>query len=444
MSVRIPQLGSTFAQMLVLIGGLLVVNQLITYQMVRSYIIKPKYEQLMQQVANQVKIVFLDEPRMDRLPLVIADELRWRFHEATGIRAMTQAVALAEGVDEAIHYPELSERMSAELGGEAEVRLESQDGYFVWVRPPQAPSLWLKIPLLGLDDRSISPLPLYLILIGSLTVIAGWLFVRNLNRPLTDLRNAALAVAHGQKPQTVLEQGPCDVVEVVQAFNKMALAVRQLEEDRALMMAGISHDLRTPLTRIRLAAEMLPDSSEEWREGIVADIDDMNAIIDQFIDYVRQERQNLEQRVDLNALVRDVAVSLVAASPPQLHLGEIAPLTGNSVALKRMITNLMENAVRHGGGQLQVESYQQQDKLVLRIMDNGPGIPPNLIEQLFEPFARGDSARGSSGSGLGLAIVRRIVARHGGVVSISNRPQGGLCAEVWLPVAGAAPVGQQG
>lgn len=430
--MRIPQI-STFAQMLVLIGGLLVVNQLITYQMVKTYVIKPQYEQLMQQVANQVKIVFLDEPRIDRIPLVIADELRWRFHEATGIRAMTQAVARVEGVEEAIHYPELSKRMSAELGGEAEVRLESHDGYFVWVRPPQSPHLWLKIPLLGFDDSSISPLPLYLILICSLTVFAGWIFVRNLNRPLTDLRNAALAVAHGQKPQTVLEQGPCDVVEVVQAFNKMALAVRQLEDDRALMMAGISHDLRTPLTRIRLAAEMLPDSSAEWREGIVTDTDDMNAIIDQFIDYVRQERQNLEHQVDLNVLALEVTDSLLPSAQPQLLLGDISMVTGNRVALKRMITNLVENAIRYGGGQLQIESYQQQDNVVLRVLDNGPGIPPQLIDTLCEPFARGDSARGSSGSGLGLAIVQRIVAHHGGVLSISNRPQGGLCVEVRLP-----------
>ena len=169
-----------------------------------------------------------------------------------------------------------------------------------------------------------------------------------------------------------------------------------------------------------------------------------NAIIDQFIDYVRQERQPTASAVDLNALVQEVADELLVEQAPQLQLGESALVSGNSVALKRMVTNLMENAARHGGGVIEVETYQQQDKLVLRIMDNGPGIPPALIEQLFEPFARGDSARGSSGSGLGLTIVRRIVARHGGVVSISNRPQGGLCAEVWLPVAGAAPVGQQG
>lgn len=432
---------STFAQTVVMIGTLLLVNQLVTYLTVAFYIIKPNYEQLMQQVANQVKIVFLDAPNMGRMPLVISDELRWRFHDATGIRAMSLPVARAEGVDDAVYYAFLSQRMSEELGGEAEVRLEGQDGYFVWVRPPQAPDLWLKIPLRGLDDRSFSPLPIYLVMIGGLSVLGGWLFVRNLNRPLKDLRNAALEVAGGQRPQPVVEQGPCDVVEVVQAFNKMALAVRQLEEDRALMMAGISHDLRTPLTRIRLAAEMLPDSSDEWRDGIVHDIDDMNAIIDQFIDYVRHETQSAGKPVDLNAVVQEVADELLVDEAPQLNLGESALVGGNAVSLKRMVTNLMENARRYGGGQIAVETYQQQDKVVLRVLDNGPGIPCAMIEKLFEPFARGDQARGSSGSGLGLAIVRRIVARHGGRVDLSNRPEGGLCAEVWLPARGAGQPG---
>ena len=429
---------STFARTVVTIGALLLVNQLVTYLLVAFYIIKPNYEQLMQQVANQVKIVFIGSPNPGRMPMFVSDELRWRFHEATGIRAMSLSVARAEGVEEAVYYAFLSRLMSEELGGEAEVRLEQQDGYFVWVRPPQAPELWLKIPLRGLDDSSISPLPIYLVMIGGLSVLGGWLFVRNLNRPLRDLRNAALAVAGGQLPQQVAERGPCDVIKVVQAFNRMALAVRQLEEDRALMMAGISHDLRTPLTRIRLAAEMLPDSSDEWRDGIVHDIDDMNAIIDQFIDYVRQERQPAASAVDLNALVQEVADELLVEQSPQLQLGESALVSGNSVALKRMVTNLMENAARHGGGVIEVETYQQQDKVVLRILDRGPGIPPEQIEQLFEPFARGDRARGSSGSGLGLAIVRRIIARHGGRVDVSNRSGGGLIAEVWLPAREAS------
>ncbi len=241
---------SAFGQTVLLIGVLLLINQVVSYISIAMYILQPNSQQINQLLAKQVRVVFIDvEDSMLRPAMAEA------FQRETGIGVHREKVALKLGLKDAVYYEFRSQEMSDLLGGPAEVRISQGDEYLFWIRPPQAPNWWVKIPLSGLEEENFSPLVLVLVILGVLSVAGGWLFVRQLNRPLKSLQYAAEQVGRGDFPEPLKEQGTTEIVSVTQAFNHMSKGIMQLEDDRNLLMAGISHDLRTPLTRIRLTKE---------------------------------------------------------------------------------------------------------------------------------------------------------------------------------------------
>lgn len=227
--------------------------------------------------------------------------------------------------------------------------------------------------------------------------------------------------------------------EVTRAFNRMNQGIKQLEDERTLMTAGISHDLRTPLTRIRLASEMLPEESEWVRDGINEDIEDMNAIIDQFIEYARFDRTGEWENANLNTLIGDMVRvhERYESHHITLKLTSLPDTPVRTVAIKRVLDNLIENAFRYGGDKISISTFfdRTKQRVYCRIRDFGPGIPDNELDNAFMPFKQGDKARGSLGSGLGLAITRKIINMHFGNITLRNHPEGGLVAEFWLPGA---------
>jgi two-component system osmolarity sensor histidine kinase EnvZ len=289
---------------------------------------------------------------------------------------------------------------------------------------------------LGLEEENFSPLVVVLIILGVLSVAGGWLFVRQLNRPLKSLQGAAEDVGRGESPEPLLERGTTEIVAVTQAFNHMSKGIMQLEEDRNLLMAGISHDLRTPLTRIRLATEMMSQQDEFLKEGIESDIDDMNNIIDQFIDYIRHDSKDIAELGDLNSLLQEV---LQTETPTGRNIDytsvQIPEIPLRYVAMKRVAANLIQNALRYSEGSISVNAGMDNKVAFFTVSDGGPGIPEADMERLFQPFTQGDKARGGEGSGLGLAIIKRIVDSHGGRVILANRSEGGLQAKVILPLS---------
>jgi two-component system osmolarity sensor histidine kinase EnvZ len=345
---------------------------------------------------------------------------------------------MQQGLAQATHYPYFSAEMSRELGGPADVRIEQQQSFVFWVQPPQAPTFWVKIPLQGLNETDFKPLQIYILLIGFLSVAGGWWFARQLNRPLQSLQHAALKVGRGDIPEPLHELGSSEIIAVTRAFNHMASGIKQLEKDRALLMAGVSHDLRTPLTRIRLASEMMSEDDSWIRDGIASDIDDMNAIIDQFIDYIRHHKEEVLVQADLNALAAEQVGAerlqqrhIITNFEPQLPLVPI-----RRIAIKRVFTNLLENAFKYSDGAIEVSTGvdKKQRRVFLQVRDYGPGIPEAQMAQMLEPFTQGDTARGSAGSGLGLAIIKKIVDMHHGEITLQNHADGGLIATVWLPL----------
>ncbi|QYJ75263.1 two-component system sensor histidine kinase EnvZ [Shewanella sp. FJAT-52076] len=425
---------SAFSQTVMLIGCLLLINQLFSYVSVALYVIKPSYQQINQLIARQINFLFTEEAVIGREYLSLVDALNAKVGDGS-MHVFNQKQAKEAGIDNATYYGLLSNQMSEYLGGNAEVRITQGETVQIWIRPPQAPSVWIRVPLSSFNELEMSLLTLYLMVIGALSVAGGWLFARRQSKPLKALQKAAINVSRGEYPEAIPPAGSSEIVEVTHAFNQMAHSMRMLEQDRALMMAGISHDLRTPLTRIRLASEMMVDEDAYLRDGIIADIDDMNAIINQFIAYIRQDQEAVWEKADINQLVSEYAQAESKRDGViELALGPCQTIPVQVIAIKRVLGNLVENAFRYGRGWIRISTRMEKSALVLTVEDNGPGIPVDQIPKLFQPFTQGDMARGSLGSGLGLAIIKRIVDRHQGKVKLSNRVEGGLKAEVFLPL----------
>ncbi|KZN31861.1 histidine kinase [Pseudoalteromonas luteoviolacea S2607] len=424
---------SAFGQTVFFVAALLLINQIVSYITVTLYVFKPTFEQVNLMLAKQVKTVFIDWEE----GVEVDSELSKKFFEITGIDVMSQKEAYRNGLGQAREYNLLSRSMSEQLNGSARVRISQGDPVVYWVEAPQAPGYWVRVPLSGFSETKLEFLVFYLSSIGFLSVLGGWLFARHLNRPLRALQTAASRVGAGDFSMRLVEQGSTEVIEVTRAFNQMSKGIAALESDRRLIMAGVSHDLRTPLTRIRLATEMMSDEEDYLKEGIIDDIEDMNAIIDQFIEYLRHHSSGEMNLDDVNALVEEV----VHAEQQHKRVinftmaPNLPPILMNTVALKRVITNMIENAIRYSSEDIEVVSLLDNKWVLIQVNDRGPGIPESELESVFEPFKQGDQARGSEGSGLGLAIIKRIVTTHGGQVTLSNRKGGGLCAEVRLPVA---------
>ncbi|XQW84771.1 two-component system sensor histidine kinase EnvZ [Thalassotalea piscium] len=423
---------SAFGQTILLISVLLFINQLVSLVAFAVYSFQPNSQLINELLAKQVRVVFIDvkDP-------VLSPAMAVAFQRETGIGVYTESRALQLGLEHANYYQNRSLEMSRLLGGEAEVRISQGDEYLFWIRPPQAPQYWVKIPLTSLEEASYAPLLFVLAVLGSLSVIGGWLFVRQLNRPLKALQKAAHSVGSGDFPEPLKERGTTEIVAVTQAFNHMSKGIKQLEDDRNLLMAGISHDLRTPLTRIRLASEMMSKDDEFLKEGIEGDINDMNTIIDQFIDYIRHDTQDKTELSDLNALVEEVIhTETIPDRSIRFIPGNLPDVPIKYVAIKRVLANLIQNSQRYSSGDIEISTGLEPDSQLffIAVADHGPGIDEAEIERLFQPFTQGDKARGTGGSGLGLAIIKRIIDTHGGRVFLKNRKEGGLVAKVLLPL----------
>ncbi|WP_281559270.1 two-component system sensor histidine kinase EnvZ [Thalassomonas sp. RHCl1] len=431
---------SAFGQTVLLIGILLLINQVVSWVSMAIFYIQPNSQQIHQLLAKQIRVVFIDVKHSELSPAMAE-----AFQHETGIGLYREKDALQLGLAQAVYYPYRSDEMSKLLGGPAEVRITQGDEYLFWIRPPQAPRLWVKIPLTGLEEANFLPLLFFLSLIGVLSVAGGWLFVRQLNRPLKSLQRAAEEVGRGDFPEPLKERGTTEISAVTQAFNHMSKGIKQLEDDRNLLMAGISHDLRTPLTRIRLATEMMSGEDDFFKEGIESDINDMNSIIDQFIDYIRHDTKDKAEPGDLNYLIEEVVHTETPADRViQFSAGDLPEIPLRYVAVKRVVANLIQNALRYTEGGIFIEtgiearvaaSGPAVKYAYFSVCDEGEGIPEAEIDRLFQPFTQGDKARGTEGSGLGLAIIKRIVDTHGGKVILSNREQGGLQAKVYLPLS---------
>ena len=262
----------------------------------------------------------------------------------------------------------------------------------------------------------------------------GWLIARAISRPLRELARAAMRARAGAPLAPVPVSGPREVAELARALRTMHTRLATHAEGRTAMLAAIAHDLGTPLSRLAFWVEQLPEPA---RGRAVADIDEMRAMIAAAIGFARDETQaHAETRIDLGSLIDSLVEDMAATGMAVMAMpGPRAIVRGDVTALRRMVANLIDNAIRYGEA-ARVAWMVAQGDVRITIDDDGPGIDPHQAERLFEPFTRGDPSRNrdTGGSGLGLASVRAIAQRHGGDATLGNREEGGARATVTLPL----------
>ncbi len=409
-----------------------------TYLVVLNFAILPSLQQFNKVLAYEVRMLMTDKLQLeDGTQLVVPPAFRREIYRELGISLYSNEAAEDAGLRWAQHYEFLSQQMAHQLGGPTEVRVEvNKSSPVVWLKTWLSPNIWVRVPLTEIHQGDFSPLFRYTLAIMLLAIGGAWLFIRIQNRPLVDLEHAALQVGRGIIPPPLREYGASEVRSVTRAFNHMAAGVKQLADDRTLLMAGVSHDLRTPLTRIRLATEMMGEQDGYLAESINKDIEECNAIIEQFIDYLRTGQEMPMELADLNAVLGEVIAAESGYEreiATALQAGEI-PVRMHPLSIKRALANMVVNAARYGNGWIKVSSGSEASRAWFQVEDDGPGIKPEQREHLFQPFVRGDSARSTSGTGLGLAIVQRIIDNHNGRLEIGSSERGGLLIRAWLPV----------
>jgi two-component system osmolarity sensor histidine kinase EnvZ len=271
-----------------------------------------------------------------------------------------------------------------------------------------------------------------------LSLLAAIAITRVVNQPLARLSRAARELGTGHVPAPLPEKGPAEIRMVNQSFNRMVADLGKLEQDRAVLLAGISHDLRTPLARLRLELE-INDLPEETRAAMAGDIEQMDSIVRQFLDYARREPQQPAEDVDLSALVHEALAHARLDATVETDIAAGIQVSGYRTELVRALDNLLTNASRYGRDAegklaLEVRLGTTPAGVALEVADRGTGIAPADVERLLRPFERGDSARsGGTGAGLGLAIVDRIARLHRARLELLPNEPSGLRARLVFP-----------
>ena len=320
----------------------------------------------------------------------------------------------------------------------------------VITRGARGPVLWLQLraadgttPWFGIHDIALLPRApgrlLWAALVAAL-LLAGvsWYFTRRLTRPLEQLRARMQSQRPGEPTRTAAPMAGAspELAAIESAYDELLQRFERHERERALLLAGVSHDLRSPLARIRMAAGLLPEepASAHWREAIVRNTQVADRLIESFLDHVRAGEISLDQEADLAALARAAAAAtshgadeLQVDAPPTLKLSRSHPLL-----VERLVANLLDNAFKHGKPPVQLLVREEGGSALIEVSDAGAGVPHAQREGLLQAFARGDAARGTPGTGLGLAIVARVVARMGGTLDFARR-EGRHVVSVRLP-----------
>lgn len=348
----------------------------------------------------------------------------------------------------------MATQMQQVLGHPTTVYFKFKPVPMLYVQDTAHPEFWLVEPVKFYAQYSPWTIFFFLIGIPFVTLLTILVLVRQLNRPLKRLQKVALDyITQGHATSLPTNEGSTEIRQVNLAFNRLFHNLSQTQKERNIMLAGISHDLRTPLTRMRLTAEMLPD--EFLKEGLVYDIEDMDAILEQFISFMKDGSDEAIRMTDLRAIINEIVVQF-APLPIKVAIDERMPMIPlRPLSIKRLIVNLVNNANRYGKPPIHINVYllglpstenlreneielpiltAQQKFLQICVSDEGEGVAEDQLERIMQPFERGETARTTQGSGLGLAIVSRIAHLHNGSVIARNQPEGGLEVIISIPI----------
>jgi two-component system osmolarity sensor histidine kinase EnvZ len=420
-----------FARSFLLIALLIVTAVLASFQIYRVYEREPRSRELAQQTVSTINLT--------RAALVNADPFRRRellieLNETEGLRIFpaTASEKLEALPDDAL-LNLVSERIRKVLGPDTRFAAsrDGEEGFWVSFFIDED-EFWAMLPAERFEPEfGLQWLGWGAALIA-LALAGAWLIASTLARPLAALTRAARRIGRAEPHQPLAEEGPRELRTVSAAFNRMAGSLEAMERERAMVLAGISHDLRTPLSRMRLSLEM-SGAEHAATEAIVSDIAQIDAVIGQFLDFARGADEE-KAATDLDAVLGEL-------DEHYLRLGKKVAFSGSPpvnvrfarMSVRRAIANLIDNALRYAGEPIEVRAFSKGSFAVIEVADRGPGIPASETERLKRPFTRLDDARGGKGgAGLGLAIVERVARAHGGRLDLLAREGGGLVARLTL------------
>ncbi|EKZ99260.1 sensor histidine kinase in two-component regulatory system up with Au [Cupriavidus sp. HMR-1] len=353
-------------------------------------------------------------------------------------------VADASTADEHASVPQagrarrLVEQFTRRLPPGTEVRLEDElSTPRLWIKLPKR-NRWIAMPILFVHnpppDNRLLP---GVVLVVGIAIIFALLIAWQIQRPVRDMAEAAEKLSRQQLVSPLRERGPHELRQLIVRFNRMVADLVRIDQERNTMLAGIAHDLKTPLARLRLRAEMLSDPKAA--AGVTRDVESMSAIVEQFLTFA-QSSEPTARPVPVDKRIGELAASLQEQDRKvvlELNAGDGFRMIATQ--LDRIIGNLVDNAYAYGQPPVCVATSRTQEGWKLIVEDEGPGIPDDAIERVTMPFVRLDPARGGNAhSGLGLAIVDRLVRQAGGRLSIANREEGGLRVEMVFPFAAMA------
>jgi two-component system osmolarity sensor histidine kinase EnvZ len=411
---------------------------------------------LAQICAVAIFIGFVQNPRIDNAASLEATQivlLRRLLSAMPETSRRTQILALDGIPDAAMDVPSIApqrlpnywlrrffSRLEAEMPPDTDMRWDGgRKPHRLWVRlkeslVPGEQYCWIALQTTPVENDFFMTTLICLLLTQAIfPALGAWLIHRRIDGPLKRLVSATTSIEHGVWPQAVPVAGPAELSAVTVAFNRMTAALAELETTRAEMLAGISHDIRTPLTKLRMAIAA-PESVDAPTASAERFIEDIDAIIQQFIDFARGQDNDIVAGCDLNAVVGELAADYAGLGQNfVLFLAPLPILALRPTGILRLIMNLMQNAVLHGGAPLSVRTALDDGVVLLAVEDRGPGVPEAVLGQLKQPFRRGASGDGKGGAGLGLAIADRIARQHGGTLELLLRPGGGLSAQLRLP-----------
>jgi two-component system osmolarity sensor histidine kinase EnvZ len=422
----------------VLLGALVIATSVGWFEIFRAYEIEPRARQISQ---NFVSIVNLTRTALIASQPERRLELLAELAAREGIQVYP--VEPGEHIVPPGNQPLMNlvrEMIRRELGADTRFASERDGRPGIWVSfHIDDDEYWLRVPRERVERQIALRWLGWAALATTLSLLAAYLLVSHLNRPLRALSLAAGAIGKGRNPDPVRETGPEEIRTLSRAFNQMSKDLARLDSDRALILAGVSHDLRTPLARLRLGLEM-SGADTQLKDGMTADLEEIDRIIGQFLDFARTDGGEPFLRGDLAAIAADVAESSRRHGKSiATDLSPVPALPLQRLAMHRVVLNLVDNALRYGENDVSLAVRAEKGAVILEVADRGPGVPESEVERLKQPFTRLEVARSDKGgAGLGLAIVERVVRAHGGVFELRPREGGGLIARVRLAATPSA------
>ena len=443
---RSASTASLFAQLIALIGLSLLAAQFVTYAVICS--LPPPVPDIyrMREVVqtfrgaappvgerHPLEIKYATKPPRELMDTPPTPVIRQALAREFGVSVDDVVIGAHRGLFADRRVFRIIRDRIAKQGGESaehflvapfEVGVRQPDGRWRVVRPE---------PGVGLSDWQLR-LALWFVLATLLMAPTAYMLARRVAAPVRLFAAAAERLGRDPRAPPLSIRGSREIDVAVRAFNEMQERLHRYVEDRTAMVGAIAHDLRTPLTRLRFRIENAP---EDVRAKMAADIDQMEAMVAATLTFVRDANRDATRTpLELSSLIESLCDEMAeTGSKTEVATGEKVVLDGDPVALRRLFTNLLENAVKFGGG-ARARIFRQDSSAVVEIEDDGPGIPPEDVERVFEPFYRREPSRSrqTGGIGLGLAVVRSIARGHGGDVALLNRKGGGLTARVLLPI----------